>query len=116
MSFPKHIGDLRSAQARIDPTPSRKHIPMAELIDIRRAERMDKIDRMPPELRALVHEYGLTVVNTLLQCGVTNPRRIKHIVETVLDEFSPTRGTRSIQGIRGEPSEPELRALQARLP
>lgn len=69
-------------------------------IDAKRAARMEGVDRMPQELRALVHEYGLNVVTALLQCGVSKPNRIRHIVETVLDEFSPTRGSCSAQGPR----------------
>lgn len=76
-------------------------------IDERRTKRMSKVDAMPPDVRALVYEYGLNVVNALMECGVKEPRRIKHIVETVLDEFSPTRGSKSRQGPRSpmDPSE-----------
>lgn len=70
-----------------------------DAVDERRFKRMDKIDRMTPEQRALVHEYGYHVVETCISLGLVLPRHIKHIVETVLDEFSPTRGTRSSQGI-----------------
>lgn len=68
-------------------------------VALRRRERMDRIDAMPAELRQLVHAYGLHVVDTCMALGVTRPRHIKHIVEAVLDEFSPTRGTASSQGI-----------------
>lgn len=68
----------------------------------RRRARMEVIDSQPPEIRQLVHEYGWSVVNTLLMCGVTKPKHIRHIVETVLDEFSPTRGSFSSQGTRNQ--------------
>jgi hypothetical protein len=61
---------------------------------------MATIDAMPPELRSCVKDYGLTVVNTFLQIGVSKPKHIRHAVEAILDEFSPTRGAFSRQGIR----------------
>lgn len=67
-----------------------------------RVRRMERIDAMPSDMRKLVHAYGLTVVETCTALGVTQPRHIRHIVETVLDEFSPTRGSHSQQGVRTE--------------
>lgn len=57
---------------------------------------------MTPEMRAVVHEYGYSVVHMLTGFGINKPRQIKHVVETILDEFSPTRGSFSKQGIRTE--------------
>jgi len=57
---------------------------------------------MPKELRELVHEYGLTVVLACLDLKVEKPNHIRHLVETVLDEFSPTRGSHSQQGRRSD--------------
>lgn len=71
-----------------------------KIIDQRRRARMDRIDLMSKDLRELVHDYGLNVVNAFLESGVTKPNRIRHLVETVLNEFSPTRGSNSSQGIR----------------
>lgn len=65
-----------------------------------RRNRMARIDAMSPELRELVHAYGLAVVETCTALGVTKHRHIRHLVETVLDEFSPTRGSFSRQGKR----------------
>jgi hypothetical protein len=45
--------------------------------------RMARVDAMSPELRGLIHDYGLTIVDAFLQCGVTKPRHIRHLVETV---------------------------------
>lgn len=64
----------------------------------KRVQRFDAIDSLPPELRELVHHYGWTVVRAYLDTGISKPANIRHLVETVLDEFSPTRGTRSAQG------------------
>jgi len=76
------------------------HLPMDEVVDIKRANRMSKIDEYDPAIRSLIHEYGLPVVKAIYDLGVTKPKQIKHIVETVLDEFSPTRGSYSKQGKR----------------
>ncbi len=71
-----------------------------DVVDRKRRARMDAIDRLPADLRELVHLYGFNVVNTMQLLGVTKANQIKHAVETVLDEFSPTRGSFSSQGIR----------------
>lgn len=70
------------------------------MVDSRRKARMDKVDAMTPGMRALVHEYGSTVVDAFLDIGVRKERHIRHLVETVLNEFSPTRGAGSNQGTR----------------
>lgn len=69
-------------------------------LDARRRARMEIVDAMPPEMRALVHEYGLYVVLTLHRAGVKKVRIIRHVVEAVLNECSPTRGAYSSQGTR----------------
>lgn len=73
-----------------------------ERINRNRAARFAKIDSMSPELRGLVNDYGFTVVHTLQSLGVTKPNQIRHVVEAILDQFSPTRGSFSQQGIRTE--------------
>jgi hypothetical protein len=45
--------------------------------------RMERVDAMSPELRACVHEYGLTIVDAFVDIGVTKARHIRHLVETV---------------------------------
>lgn len=70
------------------------------VVDEKRAARMGRIDSMPGPLRDLVHAYGLTVIDTLTNAGVTKPGQIRHVVETILNEFSPTRGSYSSQGVR----------------
>jgi len=72
-------------------------------VDGKRAGRMAIVDGLPAEVRALVHDYGLNTVKAFLDHGVTRPRSIRHLVETVLDEFSPTRGSFSSQGRRTDP-------------
>lgn len=68
----------------------------------KRRKRFDKIDAMSPEMRECVNDYGYHVVNTLKERGITSPRQIRHVVEAILDEFSPTRGSFSKQGRRTE--------------
>ncbi len=41
---------------------------------------MDETDRMSPELRQCVHEFGYTIVRTCLSLGVREPRCIRHLV------------------------------------
>jgi 2-polyprenyl-6-methoxyphenol hydroxylase-like FAD-dependent oxidoreductase len=71
-----------------------------QFVDRKRRNRMAEIDRQSPEIRALVHIYGWHVVDMFLRNGVTKAKHIRHLVETVLDEFSPTRGSFSAQGVR----------------
>ena len=70
--------------------------------DGNRKKRMDDMDQMPAEIRHLIHEYGFTSVNAFLQCGVTKPARIRHLIVTVIQETSPIQGAYSKQGKRTE--------------
>jgi hypothetical protein len=45
--------------------------------------RMATIDAMPKELRALVHEHGLTVIQAFVDSGLTKPKAINHIIDTI---------------------------------
>ena len=83
-------------------TPSRKHLTLEELVLVRRKERFDVIDNLPPEMRGLINDYGYTIVRAYVDLGVVKEKHIRHLVETVLNEFSPTRGSYSVQGIRTE--------------
>lgn len=76
--------------------------PFNAMIDRKRADRMRRIDNLSPELRALIHAYGFAVVDNCMQLGIAKPKQIKHLVELILDEFSPTRGSYSKQGPRTE--------------
>lgn len=73
------------------------------LVRAKRIARMDRIDKLSPDLRALVHEYGFSIVDNFMRLGVTKPKHIKHLVEIVLNEFSPTRGANSNQGVKVAP-------------
>lgn len=92
------------------PNSPYNHLSMQEVVDIKRTNRMASIDKLPPDIRSLIHEYGYNVVKSIYDVGVVKPKQIRHIVETVLNEFSPTRGTFSKQGIRGEKIDPSARS------
>lgn len=68
-------------------------------VNERRTNRMRQVDDLPEELRTLVHSYGFSIVKAFMDLGVTKARHIRHLVETVLDEFSPTRASFSNQGV-----------------
>ena len=76
----------------------------------KREARMQKIDALPADIRELVHEYGYHVVNSFMLHGVPKAKHIRHLVETVLDEFSPTRGAYSVQGRRVRHDDEKPRA------
>lgn len=79
-----------------------------QIVDQRRRARMEKIDAQPQAIRELVHSYGWNVVNAFLTLGLKKPNHIRHLVETVLNEFSPTRGATSNQGVQRAPGlDPE---------
>lgn len=78
----------------------RDRVDFQRMLDRKRANRFREIDSLSPALRELVHEYGWNIVKSFLTLGVREPRHIRHLVETVLDDFSPTRGAFSIQGVR----------------
>lgn len=77
--------------------------------EARASRRMSEIDALSPDLRKVVHDYGYMIVRNFLNCGVRKPSHIRHLVETVLNEFSPTRGSYSRQG-RRTPAEADKRA------
>lgn len=46
-----------------------------------RIERMEKFDRQPPEIRALVRDFGWTVVSAYLAAGIKKAGVIRHLIE-----------------------------------
>ncbi|WP_191085661.1 hypothetical protein [Roseococcus microcysteis] len=44
---------------------------------------MARIDAMPADIRACVHEYGLTVVQAMMEGGVKKAKHMHHIVRVV---------------------------------
>ena len=74
--------------------------PPQHVVDQRRLAHMQTIDNLPEDWRALVHEHGFNVVMAMLDCGVKKAKHARHIINTVLDELSPVRGSFSSQGTR----------------
>ena len=73
-----------------------------EWAQMKRITRMRLLDAQPAPIRQCVHDYGYHIVSTFMEYGIKDASAIRKIVETVLDEFSPTRGSYSKQGIRTE--------------
>ena len=48
-------------------------------------KRMDYIDHQPQAIRELVHEYGWSVVKAFLDCGVSKPKQIRHLIRMTLE-------------------------------
>lgn len=46
-------------------------------------KRMARIDRLTPEQRMVVHEYGWNLVQTFLQHGVKHPRSMRALINSV---------------------------------
>lgn len=60
--------------------------PDRELDDAAQARvrgRMKWVDAQPPEVRALIHEHGLTIIKAFLDCGVKKPRHIRHLISAI---------------------------------
>lgn len=49
----------------------------------KRIKRMNRVDSMPADVRGVVHDFGLTVVDAFLQCGVTKAKHMRHLINTV---------------------------------
>lgn len=49
-------------------------------LSAKRRAALDAVDHLPPELRALVHDFGWPLVQTFLACGVTKPGAIRHLI------------------------------------
>lgn len=57
----------------------------------RARERMARVDNFPPEIRKLVHEFGLEVVQEFWNHNVRRPNAIRHLVETVQGKYADGR-------------------------
>ncbi len=54
----------------------------------RRVRKMERIDALPGPIKQVVHEYGWLTVKTLLECGVSDPKKMKILIKTILYEHS----------------------------
>ena len=68
----------------------------------KRIARMQLIDRMCPDTRKLVHEFGFHLVHSFQEAGVTTPNKIRHLIMETLREMRPELGTYTRQGPRVE--------------
>lgn len=50
---------------------------------IKREVRMSRVDAMPADVRAIVHEEGLTIVDAFLAVGVTKAKHMRHLISTI---------------------------------
>lgn len=56
---------------------------MVEIDNEKRRKRMEQIDALSPEVRAIVHEEGWTIVDAFMRAGVTRAKIIRHLIMTV---------------------------------
>lgn len=49
----------------------------------RTAKVFEFVDNLPPDLRECVHEFGLPIVQTLMQCGIKKSGTIRQIVHEI---------------------------------
>lgn len=102
-------------------TQPRPTLTFKGLVDARRIKRMETVDSMPEDWRAVVHDYGLSIVTALRDCGVKEAKRARHIISVVVNETSPFHGGFSSQGrhkahdeqlvlVSREPSEAMIQA------
>jgi hypothetical protein len=57
---------------------------------------MDRIDSLPKDVREVIHDHGLTVVDALLTAGITKGNVMRHLI-TVIKQGSSAWGN----GTRG---------------
>jgi hypothetical protein len=50
---------------------------------VRVRNRMAFVDGLQPKMREVVHEYGMSIVKAFMDCGMTNPKQILHIIKTI---------------------------------
>jgi hypothetical protein len=54
----------------------------------RRARKFEKIDALPLAIKNVVHEYGWLTVKTLMESGVSDAKKMRSVIKTVLMEHS----------------------------
>lgn len=96
---------------------------------VKRAQkRMERVDAFPPEIRAIIHEHGLEIVQEYWNHGVRKARSIQHLIATTLAwdnaegnprfgfNKSPNRGTSPLyKKMISVPREPTSAMIQASL-
>lgn len=56
--------------------------------------RMKRIDGLTPKQREIVHEHGWRIVQCFLERGITDPKHMTAIINTILSEYRRPRGER----------------------
>ena len=51
---------------------------------VKRVNRMNEIDRLPADIRALVHEFNWTMIHPFLKAGIRDARQIRHLIRCVV--------------------------------
>jgi hypothetical protein len=66
---------------------------LLERHQIKRINRMSEIDRLPADIRALVHEFNWTMIKPFLEAGVRDARRIRHLIRCVVQGAASYNGS-----------------------
>lgn len=54
----------------------------------RRRKKMERIDALPPAIKAVVHDFGWLTVKTLMDAGVTDGKQMRTVIKVLLMEHS----------------------------
>lgn len=57
----------------------------------RARERMARVDKFPPDVRELIYEFGLEVIQEFWNHNVRKPNAIRHLIETVQGKYADGR-------------------------
>ena len=52
-------------------------------LSAKRYRDLDMVDKMPPELRECVHDFGLPIVRVLVKHGIKKPAHVREIVKEI---------------------------------
>lgn len=72
-----------------------------KFISDKRKKRFEEIDKLPPELKNCVHEWGYNIVKNFVDLGIKKEKHINHLVRLVINETRAPEGfCYSAQGAR----------------
>jgi hypothetical protein len=60
-----------------------ENLGVGSALSVPRHRALETTDKLPPQLRSLVHEYGLPIITTCVKHGVTNPAKIRELVRDI---------------------------------
>lgn len=66
---------------------------LLERYQVKRVNRMNEIDNLPADIRALVHEFNWTMINPFLKAGIRDARQIKHLIRCVVQGAASYNGS-----------------------